>query len=301
MEIFKRLLKEKANLYESDTPLLSLLMHKYVTADDIMQPERLSRVQQLAQSFVIQQEPQTTTYCTFAARLEINGHRMEVAVLPSRLPDLIIERCIRTSNWTFAEKDRMAVHNAYALLYYVDGPADPIERYIALYLAALLFDGPNLASVVNEPAWSAHPAGLLSRIMTPEMIDVCRSSPPLLFWAGFLAFDFEGYVWYTMRGLQHFGLPELTYRADDSPHHDDPQKVQELFTEVFHYLHFQQPDFQPGDIVQVEHNVYEMVDHQRFAEHIRAREGVLWIQPRDPEEAAALLERDRQKGEQSAG
>jgi len=265
MDIFRLFLLGKSTPADSTQPLLTLLLDAPPAFD---LAEALDHLQNLEnEAAPVDGKLHSAPGRPLTAEFMWGDHKVEVAQVDQPMLIESLDRCVLASHWSEEEKRRMTGHHLQLLLYYNGTHPHPIERYLALYKVASIFQGPQLLGVANEPAWTAHPAGLLTRLTNPEMLNVCRHSPPLLFWTGFLSTSLEGDFWFFTRGFHLFGFPDLAIRHSEP---EQAQEVQELFTEVFHYLYFEKPDVQVTDIIQIEDRYYELTQEKGFEDTVGA-------------------------------
>lgn len=188
------------------------------------------------------------------AELSFDNHLIEIAGFPSPLPAQAAERTILASNWAADVKELMNSHLLHVVLQYGGHHPDPIEQYIALYKVAALFDEEDLLGVANEPAWTAHPREMIQNILDPELLKVCRQSPPLIYWTGFVkAMLGEEERWTFTRGNHLFNVPDFAWLLEYGA---DPLHAHDVFHELFHYCYYENSDVQPGDAIQVDNDVY---------------------------------------------
>lgn len=288
MSLFQKFFLNQSQPVESELPILSLLYSRLPTGSDF-----LERLHTLANEGPEPFEPELSIESHWRdgqkpllAEVAWGQHKVEVAGLFAPLPSIATERCIWPSYWRPDIKELMASHQHNIILRYAGTHPDPIERHVALYLLANIFPTESLVGVANEPAWTCHPAVVIPNIMNPEMLQVVRESPPLLYWTGFMALEAEGYLWYISRGHHLFGLPDFAFLAHDP---GDALEVQNLFHEMFTYLYFNKKQVGPGDIVGIdEDHAYEVVEIEDDLQILRGVGTTYILHPLSPEEADSL-------------
>jgi hypothetical protein len=274
----------KGSPVEARKPLLTLLLSEPPAFEAAEALEFIASIEPLAQL------PDVQVFASgdrpLTASFSFGLHVVEVALVEHPMFLESLDQCVLASHWSEDEKRRMTGHRMQLLLYYNGTDPDPIEQYIAVYKVAGALAGPNVLGVANEPAWTAHPAGLLTRICTTEMLAICRHSPPLIFWTGFLSSVLNGDSWFFTRGYHLFGFRDLAICV---PETRQVREVQDLFTEVFHYLYFDKPHVQVNDLVQVENAYYELTEHKGFADTVGSANGFYVLEERKEAEAQKLI------------
>ncbi|GIV44442.1 MAG: hypothetical protein KatS3mg035_1565 [Bacteroidia bacterium] len=202
---------------------------------------------------------------TFHGFVEFEEHKILILGNPAPLPESIITSCIHTAHWEKSFKEEILGSKATITLVYAGNSQNPVENYIAIYKIASCFYTPNLLGVINEPAWTYHPTGLLPKLMFNNMVNLCRNSPPFLFWTGFIKTSLDIHSPFThqktncffTKGHHVLGFPDFAFYSDKV----DPMKVKKLFNDIIEYAWFENKDLQPGDYVGLQENeIYELVE-----------------------------------------
>jgi len=256
MNLFQKFFLQQPDFAARELPALSLLYDRgrHVVARLLEYRLRgMDAIDPLRTTPRLEVEADWTTGSLFLAALSFDDHRIEIAGFSAPMPAASVERCILASNWSADFKELLQSHLLYIVLCYEGESTDPLEQHIALYKAARLFEDENLLGAANEPAWTCHPPGLIGQITDPAMLPVCRQSPPLVYWTGFIKGLLGEEYWALTKGYHLFGVPDL---ATVVLNQEDLQRWHEVFQEIFHYLYFEKADVQAGDALQIEDDTY---------------------------------------------
>ncbi len=230
----------------------------------------------------------------YLATLSFGEHAVEIAGLSMPLPKQVFDRCLITAHWDAAFKCAALQQNAHIVVQYSGASKDPIEQYLAVYHVVSQLNKAGAIAVFNEPAWTCHPASFSQDLIREDLREVCRSSPPLLFWTGFLVLDAaqgdDASLWFLSRGLHLFGLPDL---ALHSTFVADAQTAQEVFFDIFHYLYFENKDVQPGDYVQIDQRgIFAFEEGTELREIFGGMASILIVRPSSKAEIDQLAEHE---------
>ncbi len=219
-----------------------------------------------------EEDPSSKTIHGF---IEFEDHKILLLGNAARFPDHVMESCIHTAHWQNSFKEEILSTQATLNLVYAGKSQNPIENYIALYKIAACFYNDKLLGIINEPAWTYHPAGLLPKMIFNNMVNLCRNSPPFLFWTGFIKtsldvsspFSNQKSNCFFSKGHHVFGIPDFAFYSD----HTDPMKVKKLFNDIIEYAWFEKKDLQSGDYIGFEENeVYELVEPEESIEFLES-------------------------------
>jgi hypothetical protein len=256
MNLFQKFFLQQPDLAARKQPALNLLFDRRPDTTAAVLEARLgelSALEPLRTTPRLEVEADWQSSSLLLAVLTFDDHRIEIAGFSAPMPAASIERCILASSWSADFKELLQSHLLYVVLCYEGTHTDPIEQHIALYKAARLFAGDELLGVANEPAWTCHPAPLIGQITEPAMLPVCRQSPPLVYWTGFVKGLFGEEYWALTKGYHLFGVADL---ATVVLNQEDLQRWHEVFQEVFHYLYFEKADVQAGDALQIDEQTF---------------------------------------------
>jgi hypothetical protein len=274
---------------QSTVPVIAVLLRTPVAGFVPDAVERIAALDPLPQ-------PPTVQYAdldalppgvSFAAQVEFAWHSVLALGFAMPMPVAEAEPPIEANHWPDEAKNQLYQHSAYVLLRYAGRDFSGIEQYMALYRTALALDPTAIIGVLNPPAMTSHPADILHHLARPELFKMCRESPPLPFWTGFLMLQWQDRMWFVSRGFHHFGLPDLAYKSDSI---SQPLQIQQRFSDVFEYLFFGKPDVQAGDLVQLEDVFFEFEEQPELQEALRPPSGLWVLSPRTRQQAEALME-----------
>lgn len=257
MKLFKKFFLEKPSFTASQTPVIALLFNRRPNINLQEAIGTISSFEPTRNRPKVIIEKDWSNDMMLLAEVNFDEHVVEIAGLQSPLPTSVMEQTIYCAPWTADLKELLQSHLMNVILCYNGSHEDPIEQYIALYKVAALFASDELIGVVNEPAWTCHPATGIYQILESKMLSISRQSPPLIFWSGFvrgqLMTENREEFWAMSKGFHLFGVPDLLYQYDGST---DLWQISELFQELFHYFYFENADIQNGDAIQVGDNQY---------------------------------------------
>ncbi len=197
------------------------------------------------------------------ADVVFEDHKISLIGIQSKVPKSVIDQSVIPSLWNADFKELIQSHNANIILKYEGESKDTIEQYLALYKVAKALFTTEMLGVINENAWTCHPVRFVKEIFTPGSINLCRTSPPLIYWTGFVQVAIEDGTWLLSKGNYFFNVPEFAYYAINEELID----IHQLFHEVFEYVYFQGKDLQTGDIIGLgESEYFEILD---FMEEVK--------------------------------
>ena len=212
----------RAALRGYDAPLASLTLEEWACGDD------------------------GTTFC----HIVWQGQRFRLVAFGHPMPAEALERCVQPCAWDGAFKERARAHPAHALLFCDSPRAAVLQNYVRLaMLCGGLLERSGGIGVANEVAQTAMPAtAWLDTSM--GRFDLWNTLPVLLLYAGFVKYVVPDgpQVWMTTRGLEVWGLPNLTTLAPDHTH---GSQMLEIFGNVTSYLIANGPVLRAGHTMQI--------------------------------------------------
>ncbi len=235
MKIFNFFQQIQNALSKPFIPCITLGLKKLSCPDTQSFSKIIPQIEPLNTSIQVELDFDKSTN-TLLGVVKFEDHVIKLLGNSSHLPEYIIETCIHTAHWQTEFKEQILLSKATVTLVYAGNSNDPIENYIALYKVAACFYDENLLGVINEPAWTYHPSGLLPKTIFNNMVNLCRNSPPFLFWTGFIKtsldvsspFSSNKTNCFFTKGHHVFGIPDFAYFSDDA----DPMKVKKLFNDI---------------------------------------------------------------------
>jgi len=168
-------------------------------------------------------------------------------------------------------------HRAHALLYYAGRATDALEQYLALAVVAGVLGREGGVVVLNESAHTSFPAGALDPgAVEGDWLEVLRSLPLLLLYAGFVKYTIQGVpgVWMRTYGCHLLGLPDLASHAEG---HQQGQETFELFDNILGYLRESGARFAVGHTMQVGPETFLRVRAARAEEGFLESAGELFV------------------------
>lgn len=175
-----------------------------------------------------------------------------LAAFNSPMPKIPVETCIAPSHYDSQIKNRAREHRAHALLFCESPRSQILRNYarLAMLCGGILRESGGLA-VLNERAQTSLPAALWTEDDAQTKPAVLWTKAPLLYlYAGFVKFNLPDspQVWMTTRGLDVFGLPNLTHLAPD---HSHGSATMEIFENVAAYMVSNGPVLGAGHTMQI--------------------------------------------------
>ena len=176
----------------------------------------------------------------FPAFLEAGGHTIWALGFDLPMPKEAQQRAIHYSNWEAGLKDPLYAHSAHVLLFYKGGSEDPVVQLSVLYAIAAGFAP---LGVADEAAFNCVPGPALDAVCSAEFLSESQTNIPSQLWTGLLKFHRpDGQTWYTTRGFDRFGKPNLAFLAPGG----DGERATDLFHTLLNYQHFYRQTFAPG-------------------------------------------------------
>ncbi|MBX3101690.1 MAG: hypothetical protein KF690_04215 [Bacteroidetes bacterium] len=253
MSLFQKIFLSNPDFAASEKPVLALLYDRLPRLDLPALLSRLDQWEPLDEPPRLTIEQDLDTGSMLFASVVFGAHTIHIGGLPSPLPQKAVERTIVQSAWSPDWKELAQSHLANVLLVYDGTSTDPIEQYIALYKVAGLLITEGLLAVVNEPAWTSHPAAVLEQILDARFFPVVRQNPPLVYWTGYIQAILGEERWFMTRGNHLFGIADFAWPVDEFT---DPMDVLNMFHEVFYYFYFEKEDLQAGDVLNIDEENY---------------------------------------------
>jgi hypothetical protein len=294
MQLFRKFFLNKPALVESEVPVLELTFAQLPTLPlaQIVPREKLERWYPGHYNLAVEQDrPAGDMYL---ATVSFGEHAADIAGIANPLPPIVLERCLLPSHWDASFHRQARGMGAHVIISYSGASKDPIEQYMALYAVAAQWVPHGAFALFNEPAWTCHPAHFAQALTQPDMQQVCRESPPLIFWTGFLKLDASQSIsgdqstalWFLSRGNHLFGVPDFALQSN---YVQDAAIAQELFSEIFQYFYFDNRDIQPGDFLQVEQRgIFEFMDGAELRDIFGGMGSILIVRPSNRQEIEAL-------------
>ena len=275
MSLFKKLFIDKTAYFENQTAVICLLGTELMDFDTKSIENEIHKYQETASNVVVEIEQNPSVgQGILLGRVLFEKHIVEIGGVPAPITSAVANRCITSTAWDSGIKDRLLQHNSNIILQYAGASDDGIEQYLALYKVANALNKGQLIGLINEPAWNCHTIDWVSGILQPDIMAICKNSPPLHLWAGFLSSTLNGRRCFFTRGFHIFGLSDLACYQDVNL---DGQGIFELFEEVFHYLYFNTDDIQEEDIIKVNENQYYILTKPTENEEMLNGIGGCWI------------------------
>lgn len=248
--LFKKFFLGKNSFTNSKKPVIYLLYPQKFNVNFEHILTEIEEIEPISQAVRWLEEQNWSNSPVLLASVSFDNHVIEIAGLPAALPTIILEQCVYPTGWQTEFKELLQAAQANILLHYAGQSTDAIEQYLALYKVAhcLTLDAQCLG-VVNEPAATCHPAGVIQHILDFNLLSVARHSPPLPFWTGFQKVEWQNELYFLTRGFHLFNIPDFIALAWDESRAED---LQNLFFEIFQYIYFEKKELLPGDGIYIE-------------------------------------------------
>ena len=287
MKLFKKFFLEKPTFSASETPVISLL---YSRRPSFSLTERIGIISEIEPTrnkpkVIIEQDWKENNF--LLAEVNYDEHVIEVAGFPSPLPTEVMERTIYASAWSPDLKELLQSHLLNIVLSYAGSHPDPIEQYMALYKVAGIMLDESLLGVINEPSWTCHPAGVIEQILDRQFLSICRQSPPLIYWTGFVRGQLGDEYWALSKGNHLFGVPDFAYSLD---YGTNAFEVNQIMHSIFDYIYFEKVSFEAGDAIRLDEDTFFLFEEPDEAHaNVFATPGnVFIIRPTTMEELDAM-------------
>jgi hypothetical protein len=290
MGIFQKYFLNQPDFSESKRPVVTLVYDQFPSDDWMNQLSRIGEYEPTRTEPVLSLEDNSAASIRLCGSIGYDEHVIDMLGLPSPLPQTVIDRCVLASNWSADFKEIMQSHLCYIVLAYDGHHENLIEQYLSLYKVASLLVTDHCLGLVNEPAWTCHPASTIKRILEPELLQMVRKSPPMIYWSGFVHGELYDTNWVFSRGYHIFNIPDLAAAIDDM---SDAMDWFETFQEIFYYIYFSKAEVQAGDAIRIDdYNFYRFF---ALDESVAVLEGVgptLIVERTSEEELETLPEEE---------
>lgn len=296
MVLFRKFFLNKPALVESTVPVVELTFAQLPSVPLAQMLPKAVFQQQYPGYYNLALEQDRPATEHYLATVSFGEHAVDVASVPGPLPPIVLERCLLPSHWDAGFHQQARNMGAHVIFAYSGAAQNPIEQYMALYTVAAQWVPHGAFALFNEPAWTCHPAHYSQALIRPEMQTVCRESPPLIFWTGFLKLDASQSLsgdgntalWFLSRGNHLFGVPDF---ALQSAYAQDARIAQEVFAEIFQYFYFDNRDIQPGDFLQIDQRgIFEFMDGEELRELFGGMGKILIVRPSNRQELESIQE-----------
>jgi len=257
VKLFQKFFLQQEDFSISPQPVIALLYAKRPT---FSLSERITAIAEFEPTrnkpkVIIEQEWKEQNF--LLAEVNYDEHVIEIAGFPSPLPTQAMERTIFASPWSADLKELLQSHLLNIVLKYAGSHTDPIEQYISLYKVAGMMLDDGLLGIVNEPAWTCHPAYVIEQILEPQFLSISRQSPPLVYWTGFVRGQLGDEFWALSKGNYLFDVPDFAFQLDP---HSDAFEINQTFHALFDYFYFEKPEVQSGDALQLEEDLFYLFE-----------------------------------------
>ncbi len=209
------------------------------------------------------------------------NHQIQVSGLAMPLPPVIMDRTIHVSPWQPQIKASLRQHQTHISLVYTGSHHNPVERMIALYKVAYALRDENLLGVVNEPAWTAHPA---ADFLDPDAIAIYRAELPFTLWVGYVRFYTDKHhYWLVTKGHHIFDVPDFAYFIEPDL---DENEIITQFKNIFYFIYDEDAEVIPGDTLAIagSDQVLRFSEVTELADQLMGPSGTLVIEKVPPSE-----------------
>ena len=124
---------------------------------------------------------------------------------------------------------------------------------------------PLLFGVGDQTAFNGVPGPVLGEVCNAEFLLEAQSNIPTLIWTGLLKFHREdGQTYYTTRGFERFGKPNLAFLAPTG----QGEQATELFHTLLNYQHFYDQTFGAGHTAELGGQMMRFDEPHEYAEYL---------------------------------
>ncbi len=234
---------------------LQLLLEEWRIEDEAALASALSAYDSSLRSARISSFVRSETNSAFAD-IEWQNQKFRLVAFDLPMPSEAVEHCLQPAAFDVEIKDQARAHAAHALLFCDSLRAEILQNYVrmAMLCGGLLETSGGLA-VLNESAQTAMFARTWHETAELSRFEFWNTLPILFLYAGFVKFmrPESPEVWMTTRGLNVWGLPNLTTLAAD---HSQASKVFEHFNNIAAYLVSNGPVLAAGHTMQIGANAF---------------------------------------------
>jgi hypothetical protein len=183
------------------------------------------------------------------------GHTVQMLTFGVPMPKQFAQPCIQAGQCDAATKERARNHQAHTVLYYRGESKNISEQYIALGLVAGALCGEGGIAVLNAAAMASMPAALFTTPIGGSRLEWLANMPPLLLFAGFIAFELEGRegLWVRTSGLNKWSLPDLAARLENQ---EMSGEIFRIFSNAASYMLAKGPILCAGHSMQIGEDIY---------------------------------------------
>ena len=228
-------------------------------------PERLPALG----SLVAEQADDDAVFPVF---FEVGGHSVWALGFDLPMPEEAQKTSIFYSNWQDDQKTPLYAHGAHVLLFYKGGSPDPVVQLSVLYAVAAGF---HPLGVADEAAFNCVPGPVLEEVCSAAFLLEAQSNIPTLIWTGLLKFHREdGQTWYTTRGFERFGKPNLAFLAPTG----QGEQATGLFHTLLNYQHFHDQMFGAGHTAELGGQMLRFGAPYEYADYLSGGLPVLTVE-----------------------
>jgi len=219
-------------------------------------------------------------------QIDFGNHQIQVSGLAMPLPPVIMDRTIHVSPWQPQIKASLRQHQTHISLVYTGSHHDPVERMIALYQSAHALSDENLLGMVNEPAWTAHPA---ADFLDPGAIATYRAELPFTLWVGYVRFYTDKHhYWLATKGHHIFDVPDLACFIESD---QDENEIITHFKNIFYYFYDEDAEVIAGDTLAIagSDQVLKFSEVTELTDQLMGPSGTLVIEKVPPSDLGKTL------------
>jgi hypothetical protein len=242
---------------QSGMTLLAVLLDRLPTnLDRVVRefPERLPALGPL--------ETDHADDAVFPVFFEVGGHSVWALGFDLPMPEEAQQTSIFYSNWQDEQKAPLYAHGAHVLLFYKGGSDDPVVQLSVLYAIAAGF---HPLGVADQTAFNCVPGPLLNGLCSATFLLEAQSSIPTLIWTGLLKFHRQdGQTYYTTRGFERFGKPNLAFLAPTG----QGEEATDLFHTLLNYQHFYNQMFEAGHTAELGGQALKLAEPHEYAQDL---------------------------------
>jgi hypothetical protein len=182
-------------------------------------------------------------------------HAVQIVTFGFPMPKEPVEACVQPSHYDAETKAQARAHKAHSLLFYRGQSQNVSEQYLALALVAGALCGEGGIAVLNESALTSLPSRLFTGENGLSRLELFRTLPPLMLFAGFVKYELEGQpgVWMRTHGLREWDLPDLATHVES---HGQGSQIFEIFSDVASYMIAKGPILCAGHTMQIGEDIY---------------------------------------------
>lgn len=209
----------------------------------------------------------------YFADYTFNGHQIQVIALAEKLPERLLEFILPICHFSDESKEEFRTAGSHVILFYKEGHPEMAEQLKALYAFSAIIES-SMIGLINENAWTAHPASMLREVLKEEDEKGLGFNTWFTWTGGFVKYFLPNGtdVWYATKGNHQFGFNEFALKGSAEQGED----IIEMFWVIFNYCFNNSIDLKPGESMTIgEGKVMKIEDVTEYHEYLIGEKGTV--------------------------